>query len=420
MLDLGNALDFAKATVSDASGLLQLFTGRDPKEWDIQEGSYNGVVFHVFRSKESYNGALSQVNDQGGRRKVKFVYPYRDGQTTSDLGALAEDFEFDILLFGTNYMNGFNKLMRELNKPTPGDLVHPVRGKLRVVPTSWTVTHSSEQRKALSLRVMFSEHNFTIGDFTALKDSSVKSALTSAIEFFAKIESYIVHVQGLIQFGRDVIAAVSALLSRYQTNYATTLTRLNQTFNGGTSVDIPGLLPVNGGGVGQGSGGSVTVAGSSGATVSQGASAADATFPIAYAPSDPFVAVPTSVVSAETSLAIAVTEITKEVNALRVELQTVIDAMEAAGGGEGSLEFYDDIIGLKQSAVVMQQILERGIASSQAQIVSYVTPQIMNIREIAFANGLDVDRAGDIDLLNPALESVNYVPKGTAVQVPKS
>lgn len=403
--DLGDPFDFARATLSDASGILQLFTGRDKKEWDVQEASFNGIRFHVFQSKENYSGALRQVSDQGGRRKVKYQFPYKDGQTTDDLGQKPENFEFDILLHGSNYMQGFLKLMNEFKKPTPGDLMHPIRGKLRVVVEDYTITHSSDSRKAVMMRVTFGEHNFSVGDVSALKDASVKSALVSAIEFFGKIDGYIANIQGALFFARDLIAKITAALNRYKSDYSVTLTRLNRTFNStGTSVDIPGLLPVNTGGVGPTSGG--TNAASDPAT---------ATFPVAISPSDPFAGIPVDVLTEQTALALAVTELTKEVNTLRETVNAIIEDMKT---GEGAFEFYDDILGLMQSAVAMQQVLERGVQSSSARIVNYTVPHVMSLREVAFANGLNPDRVEELDLLNQGLLSVNYIAKDTVVQVP--
>ncbi len=100
-----------------------------------------------------------------------------------------------------------------------------------------------------------------------------------------------------------------------------------------------------------------------------------------------------------------------------MQLGAVIASIDANGG---SLELFDTNLDLKQTAVQMQDVLEKGIASSQAQIIDYTTPQEMSIREVAFANGLSVQRVQDIDLLNPDLLSVNFIAKGTQVKVPVS
>lgn len=392
--DLNNPLDFAKATLSSVAGIVSDFAGRDPSQWDILEGSYNGVLFHVFQSKEVYSGALSQVADSGGRRKVKYQFPYRDGQTTDDLGAKPESFEMDVLIHGTRYMQGFNKLLKELQKPTPGDLIHPVRGSLKVVPEEWTITHSSTTRQAVALRLVFVEHNFSVGEFRTIDDKSVKGALVRALEAFARIERAILNVQGAIIFVNNIKTKIAAALEAYKLGYGDSLSRMNRTFNKGTSVDIPTLLPSNQGGVSDGG-----------------------NFPTVASPGDPFADVPETVSTSETTAAQAVAEITKEVNQLRKDVELIIEDMSQ---GEGSLEFYDDIIALKETAVFLQDVLEKGIASSQSRIVEYVTPRIMSLREVAFENGIPVDRTDELDLLNPSLLSINYIAKGTSLKVPVS
>src|SRR5690606_86516 len=100
-LDIGNAADFSRIAQGTLGNLVDLFGGRDPRDWDIQEASYNGVKFHVFElstifngvKKVNWNGGLSNVTDQSGRRKVIFKYPYVDGQTTDDLGREGETFD---------------------------------------------------------------------------------------------------------------------------------------------------------------------------------------------------------------------------------------------------------------------------------------------------------------------------------------
>lgn len=389
-LDLGNAADFAKATLSSAADILGDLTGRNPAEWDILEGSYNGVLFHIFKSKSNYQAGLSQISETSGRRKVKYRFPYKNGQTTDDLGAKPETFDFEILLHGSSYLTGYKQLLAELAKPTPGDLVHPIRGKIRVVPEDVQTTYSSDSRKAVALRVSFIEHSFTVGAFREFDDSTVKGALAKALEAFAKIEAAILNVQGAGIFVNNLVTKISSALGLYSTGYSLSLTRMNRTFNLGSSADIPTLLPVNNGGT------------------------SDGTFPVVTSPSDPFASVP---LSEEAEAALTAEEVTQEVNKLRSDLEAVLVDMET---GDGSLVLYDDILALKETAILLQDVLEKGLASSQSRIVQYTTPRLMSIREVAFANGISVDLVGDIEVLNPALLSVNFIPTGTILKVPKS
>lgn len=399
--DLNNAADFAKVTLSDAASILGLLTGKTPEEWDIQEGSYNGVLFHVFKTKSDWEGALAQIVDTGGRRKAKFRFPYVDGQTTDDLGRLGESFELDILIHGSRYLNGLQTLMAELNKPTPGELVHPVRGKIKCGMEHVQFLHSNEKRKAVALRLTLIEHSFTLGSFGAKKDASVKGALAQALDALQKIQNVITNVQGAIIFASDLKAQFTGLLNDFKAGYASMLGKINTTYNRGGSADMPGLLPVNNGG-----------------TLKSDGSVSQSSFPSAMSPSDPFANVPVSTVTGATATAIATSQLIKETNALRDSLTVIIDQLAASANGVGSLEFYDDILNLKESAILLQSALEKGIASSQSNLVAYITPRIMSLREVAFENGVDVDRVYDLEVLNPQLLSTNHIEKGTEVTVP--
>ncbi len=402
-LNLNNPIDFARATNSDVQVALgTLFGnngGRDPLLWNIFEGSFNGIRFHVFESASEYSAGLSQIVDNGGRRKVKYAFPYRDGQTTDDLGRKAETFSMNIVLHGHNYLIGLRQLMNEFNKPTPGDLLHPVRGKMTVAIEDVQLTHGSEQRKAVALNVTFIEHNFTIGEFRSDLDSTVKKALSNALSTFTKINNALDKIQNSVQMTNNQRAIALRLLNAYKSGVALLLKRMNSTFNGGSSADIPTLLPVNNGGV-----------------------EAGGNFTTVISPSDPFAQVPVADLTGDSST-VAVPQLEKETNKLREDLDVLIDNMENASvPGDpnfiGALEFYDEILGLKETAVLMQDVLEKGISSSQSRILKYTLPRIMSIREVAYANGLSPNDGDQIESLNPGLLSMNYIEQGTVLKIP--
>lgn len=399
--DLNNAADFAKVTLSDAAGLLGFLTGKAPEDWDIQEGSYNGVIFHVFKSKSDWDGALASIVDTGGRRKAKFRFPYVDGQTTDDLGRLGESFELDILIHGSRYINGLQALMAELNKPTPGELVHPVRGKIKCGMEHVQILHSNDKRKAVALRLTLIEHSFTLGGFGSKKDASVKGALAQALDAIQSIQNAITNVQGAIIFASDIKASFVALLNDFKSGYSSMLGKINTTYNRGGSVDMPALLPVNNGG-----------------TLNSDGSVSQSNFPSVVSPSDPFANVPISNITAATATAVATSSLIKEANALRDDLTVIVDGLAASANGVGSLEFYDDILALKETAILLQNALEKGIASSESSLIAYVVPRVMSLREVAFLNGVDVDRVYDLEVLNPQLLSTNQIEPGVELLVP--
>ena len=398
--DLSDARDFQKLTLGSTAGVLQTLAlaGRNPAEWDILEGSYNGVLFHVFQSKTGYQAGLSQIQDTGGRRKVKYMFPYKDGQTTDDLGRKPETFDVEVMLHGQRYMKAFKALKAELDKPTPGDLIHPVRGSVRCVPEDYSIIHKYDANQALLLRVTFAEHNFTIGDIRDLKDTSVKGALSRALDAFSTLDRVLTNITGAALFVRSLRVQIGQGITDYKNRFGKTLTSMNSTFNTRGSADIPGLLPVNEGGIRNSDG-----------TLSSN------TFPTVTSPSDKFSSAQITEVQ---STALAVNQITKDVVSMREDLSDIIDLIMGGANGQGALEFHDDILDLKNTAILLQDVLETGIQSSRAQIVEYVTPREMTLREVAFINGLEVGRVTELDLLNPDLESTNIIVKNTRLKVP--
>lgn len=403
--DLNNAADFARATNSFGSSILQLFTGRGESAWVLEEGAYQSgvnpakkVIFHVFRSALDYDGAVDQISDKGGRRKAKFVFPFLDGQLTEDLGRKPETFEVNILLHGGNYMNAFNELMTILNEPAPGTLIHPVRGKIICAMEEYDILHEEKSRKAVAIRLTLIEHNLGAMALQTRKDTSAPSKLSKLTETFKRIETAINNVQGVVFLSQSTKNLITQNLQAFQEAFGQLTGNMNATFNSGGN--IPALLPTQLGGLQDGSGNIVA----NGVT-------------IARSPADPFVNLPSNLTSQNLQTALAIEQLAKDVDERRSDIADLVEELSDAGNGQGSLEFFDDIIGLRQTANELQEAYEAGKQSSQVRIVRYVTPRAMSIREIAFINGLRPDDGIEIALLNPELESLNLVPKDTELKV---
>jgi hypothetical protein len=260
------------------------------------------------------------------------------------------------------------------------------------------VTHGSDKKQAVALRVRFLEHSFSVDYSTAPIAKSVSSALTSAISFIGKIASAITAVQSVAFIASNTRNLVTALMSDYQAGYVNVLGQLNQTFNPDSSLSIPGLNPV--------------VPGQSAETFNVATSFTDVfsgTGALTQAQSGQ---------SQQLTAALATEQAIDNVTALRNSLESDIEQIEATEGGQGALIFYDQILVLKQSAQSMDDVLQLGIQTSSNIIVNYTTPRDMSVREVCFANGLTPDNSYDIEVLNPNLLSMNLIPKGTTVQVP--
>jgi hypothetical protein len=454
-LNISKKADFLLATGSGIASVAQLF-GRDPAEWEIDEGSYNNVPFHVFKTKVSWGGALPSIRDSGGRRLAQLSFPYRDGQTTDDLGRKAETFDVEAVLFGDTYIAGLKILMRELQKPDAGVLVHPVRGIVRAKMLNYTLTHEHQSRKAVLLSITFVEHAFTLASYGKIAETkNFKSILNDLLAGFQVINNLYNKVRAAVNLLNSVIAQVQTVIDSYNTAFGDTVVSLNSTFNTGGSFDLPALLPVNQGGVLLADG-----------TLAQGIITS------ATVPNDPFRSVPiaqlqsaiaasqaqfgtagitgasdfttgdsggqiagvsTIGLSAETaanlaaSLASIVTQ--NKVNSCRLLADELISTLErlqfgqpflAADGSDsdGSLEYASEILDIRRMVNMLQDAYEAGVDQAQIGLKTYVVPRLMSLREIAFANGLDVERVVEIDLLNAELESTNYIAADSEVIVP--
>lgn len=403
--NLNNSLDFARATNSFGSSILSLFTGRGPSAWVIDEGAYqsgvnpaNQVVFHVFRSALDYNGAVDQITDQGGRRKAKFAFPYLDGQLTEDMGRTAENFDINIMLHGGNYLNAFARLLAILNEPIPGTLTHPVRGPIRCGMESYQILHEEKSRKAIAIRLTLTEHNLGALQIRTREDKSAPSKLAKLTAFFNKVEATINKVQGVVFLAQSVKNQIEEGLEALKQSFASISGNMNATFNPGGN--IPGLLPTQLGGIQDASGNIV----SSGTTIID-------------SPNDPFVNLPAELTNTNLQTALAVEQLQKSVVAVRAQIATNINTLLDAGNGQGALEFFDDIIDLRESANDLQAAFDAGKQSSQVRIVKYTTPRVMSVREVAFDIGLSPDDGIQIALLNPEIDSLNLIAKDTELKV---
>lgn len=399
--DLNSPTDFVRAVAGSGASALQGIQAQleNPQDWDIAEGSYNGILFHVFQSAPGYQAGLDNIQDTTGRRLTKFQFPYQDGQTTDDLGRMGASYTFSVLLHGNNYLNAYIRLKREIDNVEPGELIHPVLGEITAKLEELTVQHRSDSRKSMMLSLTFVEHSFDTPEIALTDDVSVKSALSRAVQAFAEIDAALVNIDATILFVQSVKNSITALVESFKGNYARTLSSMNASFNNTGSEDIPGLLPVNQGG-----------------TLNEDGTFASDEFRFASSPNDPFQSAPIDQLRAEEANVFTVQEIENQVNQRREEVNNIINQLEQTN--ESSLEFRQDILNFKGIAFRLKDILERGRQSSRLRTISYTTPRLMTVREVAYAVGINNNRVDEIELLNKELDSLNFIPKGTELKVP--
>lgn len=94
----------------------------------LLDASYRGVPLGVMAESM-----------EGERRLAQHGVPYRDGDDVEDLGRKARPFSFTVVVFGTNYEIELQKLLAALDTPGPGELIHPIYGRLDVLARRWKV-----------------------------------------------------------------------------------------------------------------------------------------------------------------------------------------------------------------------------------------------------------------------------------------
>lgn len=395
--DLNNPTDFALVTrAAEALGL------RDENKWEIEEASFKDVKFHVFTTKQDYEAALPEIIDRGGRRKAKYQFPYVDGQTTADLGRMPNDYSVEAIFYGRRYMVGLRKLLKALDSATPGILIHPVMGRVEVVAETWEITHRHDARKSAALRINFTEHNYSI--FKIEKDAErrrggLKDLLVSAVTAVRRL-SEIARVLSNVPGAVRAVAndGRGALLLATQ-NFNTLIQRINETFNTDWgSIDIPGISPVQQGGTFN--------------------DPSTAEFKVGLSLNDPYALQqeqqqPPSTLNPQQAV--------DETNAVRAQLLETIRKLSAGVDGQGvstSVVFYEEILEIRKSATTLQLLTEEALKSSNFTTSTYTVPYRMSLRQAAFNVGIPLDNTSELVLLNPELDSVNFIEKGTELEVP--
>lgn len=404
----------AGLTVGALSNILSNFGGSSVAQWDIDEASYISnatkqsnpnalpAVFHVFQSQQPFKAGLASVNDNYGRRKVKYMFPYKDGQASDDLGKKPAEYTFDVLIHGPNYLQGLSGLVNELSQATPGVLTHPIFGDIDVIVEDYTLLHHAEERLAVHLQLKFSENSFTIQDafdVSASNNKSFTSAISKVLSAFEKIQNLASAVSANLQAASTLRQQVLQGVNDFQSFYAQTAGQINAAFNP-NPASIPTLFPVNLGGV-QNPDGTVV-----NPPVTGGLS-----------PNDPFANVPVSQLSQAAQTALAVQTTQKSLQNTWNNGAALIAQLESTLNGQGALRFHDNIQDIKQTLLDLESSIKAGLASSRFKVFQYQLPWEMSAREVCFANNISLDNVSEIAILNPFIESTNAIPKGTILTV---
>ena len=111
----------------------------------LRPASFRGVPFHTISDSATF-----------GRRSVLHEYPFRDLPYVEDLGRRAREIRVTGLVIGDDFMAKRDALVKAIEEPGSGKLVHPQYGELTVSITDGGVTVDHSTQEGGVARISFS------------------------------------------------------------------------------------------------------------------------------------------------------------------------------------------------------------------------------------------------------------------------
>lgn len=167
----------------------------------LRAASFRGISFMVPSDDAGYT-----------RRVISHEYPGRDGAFHEDLGEGINDFNFEAVIAGLEYLNDADAFETALRKSGPALLIHPHYGSVTVIVKSFRRSHSTDSVGEVRFSVTVEKFGALVYP-TALSDTvfgltNASNSLFSAIseEFAQKF-----NIDGLQDFlVNDAVAQVSS------------------------------------------------------------------------------------------------------------------------------------------------------------------------------------------------------------------
>ncbi len=121
----------------------------------LQPASFRGVRFEV-----------DSDSSPAGRRTQTHEFVQRDQPFVEDLGRQTREFKFSAFVIGADCYTKRDALLAVLDKPGPGELVHPQFGKLNVTAGDCAVSHERREGGMVRFDLVFieaGEKGFPVG-----------------------------------------------------------------------------------------------------------------------------------------------------------------------------------------------------------------------------------------------------------------
>lgn len=165
----------------------------------LLDASFRGVALEVLAE-----------NLGGGRELAQHGVPYRDGDDLEDMGRKAREFSLSVVFFGTNYEIALQNLLAAVDTPGPGELIHPIYGRVDVLTRSWKVEHSAERPDYTQVDLQFVERTpsepffarqFEFVDEGVLTGEDERRWQDGLLDLIGQVDALVAAVQQLIGGG---------------------------------------------------------------------------------------------------------------------------------------------------------------------------------------------------------------------------
>lgn len=161
----------------------------------------------------SFRGVPIQVVEeslQAQRALAEHGTPFKDGDSVRDLGRGARRFQMQVVVFGVNYELELQNILRALDTPGPGELIHPIYGSLSVVSQTWEVKHNADGPDSALVSLLFLEdtpelpffaRQFEFVDIGVTEVEEQASWQDGVFDLFGRIDSLVGEIQSWIGGG---------------------------------------------------------------------------------------------------------------------------------------------------------------------------------------------------------------------------
>lgn len=165
----------------------------------LLDASFRGVPFQVVEESLQAQRALAEHGT-----------PFKDGDRVRDLGRGARRFQMQVVVFGVNYELELQNILRALDTPGPGELIHPIYGSVSVVTQTWEVKHNADGPDSALVSLLFLEdtpelpffvRQFEFVDIGITDVEEQASWQDGVFDLFGRIDSLVSEIQSWIGGG---------------------------------------------------------------------------------------------------------------------------------------------------------------------------------------------------------------------------